>query len=65
MTQADREAVMGAIATIKQKLSLLVDLTPEKRKSNVQFPVDLKIPLGRKDVVPALEIPYIFCNPAA
>ncbi|MBF2026544.1 MAG: hypothetical protein IGS48_07220 [Oscillatoriales cyanobacterium C42_A2020_001] len=33
MTQADRDAVLAAVATIKEKLPFLMDLTPEQRKS--------------------------------
>ena len=33
LTPADRDAVMAAIATIKEKLPFLIDLTPEQRKS--------------------------------
>ena len=33
LTQTDREAVMGAVATIKAKLPFLVDLTLEERKA--------------------------------
>jgi hypothetical protein len=33
LTQTDREAVMGAVATIKAKLPFLVDLTVEERKA--------------------------------
>ena len=33
MTQADRDAVLAAVATIKEKLPFLIDLTSEQRKS--------------------------------
>ncbi|MDX2096377.1 MAG: hypothetical protein SFW36_01255, partial [Leptolyngbyaceae cyanobacterium bins.59] len=33
MTQADRDAVMDAVATIKAKLPFLVDLSPDDRKA--------------------------------
>ena len=33
LSAADREAVLKAIATIKEKLPFLIDLTPEERKS--------------------------------
>ena len=33
MTQTDRDAVLAAVATIKEKLPFLMDLTPEQRKS--------------------------------
>jgi hypothetical protein len=33
LTQADREAVMDAVATIKAKLPFLMDLTTEERKA--------------------------------
>lgn len=33
LAQADRDAVMAAIATIKEKLPFLIDLTAEQRKS--------------------------------
>ncbi|NJO43301.1 MAG: hypothetical protein HC769_26145 [Cyanobacteria bacterium CRU_2_1] len=33
MTQADREAVLAAVATIKEKLPFLVDLNAEERKA--------------------------------
>ena len=33
LTQKDRDEVMAAIATIKDKLPFLIDLTPEQRKS--------------------------------
>ena len=33
MTQTDRNAVLAAVATIKEKLPFLMDLTPEERKS--------------------------------
>lgn len=33
MTQADREAVLAAVATIKEKLPFLVDLSAEERKA--------------------------------
>jgi len=33
LTQADRDAVMAAVATIKQKLPFLIDLTLEERKA--------------------------------
>ncbi|QSJ21172.1 hypothetical protein JYQ62_37400 [Nostoc sp. UHCC 0702] len=33
LSPADREAVMDAIATIKDKLPFLVDLTTEKRRT--------------------------------
>lgn len=33
LTPADRDAVMAAIATIKEKLPFLIDLTAEQRKS--------------------------------
>lgn len=33
MTQTDRDAVLAAVATIKEKLTFLMDLTPEQRKS--------------------------------
>ena len=33
LTQADREAVMAAIATIKEKLPFLIDLTADDRKA--------------------------------
>jgi len=32
LSQADRDAVLGAISTIKEKLPFLIDLTPEERK---------------------------------
>ena len=33
MTQTDRDAVLAVVATIKEKLPFLMDLTPEQRKS--------------------------------
>ena len=33
LTQADRDAVIAAVATIKQKLPFLIDLTLEERKA--------------------------------
>jgi hypothetical protein len=33
LTQADREAVMTAVATIKEKLPFLIDLTADERKA--------------------------------
>lgn len=33
LAQADREAVMAAVATIKEKLSFLIDLTADDRKA--------------------------------
>lgn len=33
LTQADRDAVIAAVATIKQKLPFLIDLTMEERKA--------------------------------
>lgn len=33
LTPADRDTVLAAVTTIKQKLSFLVDLTPEERKA--------------------------------
>jgi hypothetical protein len=33
LTQSDRDAVMAAVATIKAKLSFLVDLTADERKA--------------------------------
>ena len=33
LSQADRDAVMKAIATIREKLPFLVDLTTEERRS--------------------------------
>jgi hypothetical protein len=33
MTKADRDAVLAAVATIKEKLPFLMDLTPEQRTS--------------------------------
>ncbi|MCY7320900.1 MAG: hypothetical protein LH660_03640 [Phormidesmis sp. CAN_BIN36] len=33
LTQADREAVLAAVATIKEKLPFLLDLTAEERRS--------------------------------
>jgi len=33
MTNADRDAVLAAVATIKEKLPFLMDLTPEQRTS--------------------------------
>ncbi|MGV0024744.1 hypothetical protein [Phormidesmis priestleyi] len=33
LIQSDRDAVLAAIATIKQKLPFLMDLTPEERKA--------------------------------
>ncbi len=33
LTQSDRDAVLAAVATIKQKLPFLMDLTPEERKA--------------------------------
>jgi len=33
LTQADREAVMTAVATIKEKLPFLIDLTADDRKA--------------------------------
>ncbi len=33
LSQADREEVMVAIATIKEKLPFLIDLTAEERKA--------------------------------
>ncbi|MDT7807489.1 MAG: hypothetical protein QOJ70_1302 [Acidobacteriota bacterium] len=33
ISEADRQAVLAAIETIRQKLSFLIDLTPEQRRS--------------------------------
>lgn len=33
LSQADREAVMAAIATIREKLPFLIDLTPDERRT--------------------------------
>lgn len=33
LSQADREAVMSAIATIREKLPFLIDLTTQERRS--------------------------------
>jgi hypothetical protein len=33
LTQADRDAALAAIATLKEKLPFLIDLTPEERKA--------------------------------
>lgn len=33
LSQADREAVMKAIATIREKLPFLIDLTTQERRS--------------------------------
>ena len=47
LAQADRDAVMKAIATIREKLPFLVDLTTEERRSLPKMGV---IKSGREEV---------------
>lgn len=41
LSQADREAVMQAIATIREKLPFLIDLTTEERRALTGKPIGI------------------------
>ena len=47
LSQADRDAVMKAIATIREKLPFLVDLTTEERRALTGKPIGIATQNGR------------------